>query len=158
MSAFKRVDEKLKNSFMRNCFLILIVLINTGLFVSCGKQYNVPNNIGTMNDTSAVVKFIGSFANGPYGTASGWAKITFKDGKYKLLLEETVFSDGPDLHVYVSKELLPVNFLDLGKLKSLTGDQLYDIQGTPNFLEYKYALIHSQQYNQMYGSSLLLQY
>jgi hypothetical protein len=127
--------------------------------MACRSEFNIPDP-STINtkDTAAVVKFIGSFANCPYGTASGWAKIKLKDGKYSLVLEETDFSEGPDLHVYVSQELAPVAFIDLGKLKSLTGDQSYDILGAPDFRLYKYALIHSQQFNQMYGSSLLQQY
>ena len=126
---------------------------------ACRSKYNLPDP-ATINsrDTAAVVKFLGSFANGPYGTASGWARVKLKDGKYTLVLEETDFSNGPDLHVYISQELSPVTFNDLGKLKSLTGDQTYEIIGSPDFRLYKYVLIHSQQFNQMYGSSLLQQY
>jgi hypothetical protein len=153
----KRLIEKAKKSVYERLLFTIIVLVNAaGVLVSCRKQFYMPNNVGTMNDTSAVVKFIGSFANGAGGTASGWAKATFKDGRYKLLLKETVFFDRPDLYVYMSKELQPVNFPVLGLLKSFTGYQLYDILGTSDFIADKYALIHSLQYNQLYGRSLML--
>ena len=64
-------------------------------------------------------------------------------------------TNGPDLHVYVSKEKLPVNFIDLGKLKSIKGNQVYTIPGMPDFTAYKYALVHCQQYNHLFGSALL---
>ena len=64
-------------------------------------------------------------------------------------------SNGPDLHVYLSKEAFPVNFIDLGRIKSTSGNQLYTISGMPDFVQYKYALIHCQRYNHLFGSALL---
>jgi hypothetical protein len=100
-------------------------------------------------------KYAGTFSNGPYGTVTGIAKVYLQNGKYILALENVAISNGPDLHVYLSKEVKPINFIELGKLKSTNGNQLYDINGDPDFTSYKYALIHCQQYNHLFGSAEL---
>ena len=62
---------------------------------------------------------------------------------------------GPDLHVYLSKQTQPVDFIDLGKLKSTKGDQVYQLSKNVDFTNYKYALIFCQQYNVPFGSAEL---
>jgi hypothetical protein len=86
---------------------------------------------------------------------SGTAKIYLQGTQYKLALENVMISNGPDLHVYVSKEILPSTFIDLGRLQSVAGNQLYNIPGAPDFSQYKYALIHCKQYNHLFGSAEL---
>ncbi|HSC38571.1 MAG TPA: DM13 domain-containing protein, partial [Chitinophagaceae bacterium] len=107
-------------------------------------------------DTTAVpTRFTGSFVNGPSGSVSGTALIYVQDSLYVLSLQNMTISNGPDLHVYLSKEAFPVNFIDLGRIKSTSGNQLYMISGMPDFVQYKYALIHCQRYNHLFGSALL---
>ncbi|MEO5685084.1 MAG: DM13 domain-containing protein [Chitinophagaceae bacterium] len=113
-----------------------------------------PAGGGSEKDT-VMLKPTGSFINGPYGNVTGTAKVVLQNGKYILALENVNISNGPDLHVYLSKEVQPVNFIDLGKLKSTSGNQLYDINGSPDFVAYKYALVHCQQYNHLFGSAEL---
>lgn len=109
----------------------------------------------TVDTSMAMNKFSGMFMNGPYGTVSGKVNIYFKNNQYLLALENVNISNGPDLHVYVSKELQPLNFYDLGKLQSVAGNQVYTITGTPDFSQYKYALIHCQRFNHLFGSAEL---
>jgi Electron transfer DM13 len=137
-------------------FLLPVSLL---LLVSCRKENNASTVPATdMADTAAVTKYSAGFVNGPYGAVSGMAKVILQNGKLSLLLEDVVISNGPDLHVYLSKEMQPVNFLDLGKLKSVSGNQLYAIAGTPDFKEYKFALVHCQLFNHLFGSALLMEY
>ena len=93
----------------------------------------------------------GTFMNGPSGKVSGQAKVYFKEGKYILALENFSTSNGPDLKVYISQEMFPKNFIKLGDLQSTNGNQLYDVAGEPDFSLYKYALIHCEKYNHLYG-------
>lgn len=125
------------------------------LIMSCSKQQTPFVPVNQAPDTSAVQKFAGSFSNGPYGTVSGNAKIFLQNGQYLLKLENLSSSAGPDLHVYLSKEVQPVNYIDLGRLQSTAGNQLYAIAGTPDFSAYKYALIHCQRFNHLFGSAEL---
>lgn len=109
-----------------------------------------------MPDTDAVTLKTGIFLNGPYGTVMGNTRIVrIQNGSWQLLLQNFYSSNGPDLYVYLSKEIMPVNFISLGRLRSTTGNQLYNVPGMPSLAEYKYINIHCQQYNHLFGHALL---
>lgn len=139
---------------MKKCILpVCIALI---VLASCVKENTpaVPIN-DTVDTTAAMSRYAGMFINGPYGSVRGDAKIYLQDNQYKLALENVSISNGPDLHVYISREILPATFIDLGRLQSVAGNQLYTIPGSPDFTRYKYALIHCKQYNHLFGSAEL---
>jgi len=141
----------------RTIFIFLV----TGLSLAgCTKHNETPEikldeKIPADSAGGSNAKYTGDFSNGPYGSVQGAAKIYVQNDKYVLALENIAVSNGPDLHVYLSREVQPVNFIDLGKLKSTNGNQVYAIAGEPDFLAYKYALIHCQQYNHLFGSATL---
>lgn len=136
---------------------ILFVLFSiTGLFSACVKQDTPTNAIDDRVDiTTHTQTKLGMFMNGPYGRVSGDAKIYTVNNMHTLALENVVISNGPDLHVYISKEILPVNYIDLGRLQSTIGNQVYVIPGNLDFTKYKYALIHCQRFNHLFGSAEL---
>lgn len=135
--------------------LILISFVTIVIF-GCVKENTPTMVVNNPVDTSTSVSlFSGTFNNGPYGSVSGKARIYFQDNRSVLALENFNSSNGPDLHVYISKEEQPVNYIDLGRLQSVTGNQQYPLTGTINFSEYKYALIHCQRYNHLFGSAQL---
>lgn len=139
---------------MKKIFFLLIA--GSVFLFACRKNAAPTDPLNETVDTvTAVTKYTGTFSNGPYGSVSGSAKIYLQNSMLKLALEGVSISNGPDLHVYLSKEVQPVNFIDLGSLKSTTGNQLYDISNMPDFTEYKYALIHCQRYNHLFGSAEL---
>jgi len=123
--------------------------------VSCVKE-NTP--VVPLNDTvdgGATQQQMGNFINGPYGSVSGSAKVYQQGNEYVLSLQNVSISNGPDLHVYIAKEIFPVNFIDLGSLRSTMGNQVYAIPGSPDFTQYKYALIHCKKYDHLFGSAEL---
>lgn len=128
-------------------FTLLLIIVMT----ACKKETTStdPLNETPMNTAMAIDS--GSFSNGPYGSVSGNAKIYKTGDKYELALENFSSSNGPDLKVYLSKEKQPVNFVNLGSLKSTAGNQLYTIPSSVNVKDYKFALIHCQQYNHLFG-------
>jgi hypothetical protein len=87
---------------------------------------------------------------------SGSVMVYQANGKLQLKLSGFSTTNGPDLKVYLSKEIQPVNFIKLGDLKSTSGNQVYDITGIPDFSQYRYALIHCEQYNHLFGSAELM--
>jgi hypothetical protein len=137
--------------------LILILFVSVATLNACVKENTPTTPVNNPVDTTmAVSRFSGTFGNGPYGSVMGAAKIYIKDNnQYVLALENFTSSNGPDLHVYISKEVQPVNYIDLGRLQSVSGNQVYPLTGTINFSEYKYALIHCQRYNHLFGSAEL---
>jgi len=137
----------------RIIFLILIVVVVLSACVKDNTPTTPLNN--TVDSTVAMNRYAGMFINGPYGSVMGSAKIYLQGTQYKLALENVTISNGPDLHVYISKEILPATFIDLGSLQSVAGNQVYAIPGSPNFTQYKYALIHCKQFNHLFGSAEL---
>lgn len=130
------------------------------LMLACQKSNDTPTMVEMppppIDTTVSAVKYVGNFENGPYGTTRGTAKVVLTAGKWQLRLEGFSVSSGPDLKVYISRERLPLNFIRLGSLKAFSGDQLYDIPGNPDFMEYPYALIHCEQFNHLFGAAMLV--
>ena len=134
-------------------FLIFVIIAIS----SCVKENTLMTPVNNPVDTTmADRRFSGTFSNGPYGSVTGSARIYLQNNnQYILALENFNSSNGPDLHVYISKEVQPVNYIDVGRLQSVSGNQQYQVNGNINFSEYKYALIHCQQYNHLFGSAEL---
>lgn len=135
---------------------LLLVLVTALLIAGCTKKISTTPTNETVDTTTAVLKFQGNFQNGPYGTVSGMVMVYLTNGKYQLKLSNFSTTNGPDLKVYLSKETQPLNFIKLGDLKSTTGNQVYDIPGNPDLTQYKFALIHCEQYNHLFGSAQLM--
>jgi hypothetical protein len=138
-------------------YKVLMAAIILGLTISSCVKENTPTT--PLNDQVDTTKASpinnGVFMNGPYGRVSGRSTIYIKDGRFILALQDMMITNGPDLHVYLSQEIQPANFIDLGSLQSIKGNQLYDIPGRPDFSLYRYALIHCKKYNHLFGSAKL---
>jgi hypothetical protein len=130
--------------------ILLVVII-----ISCTRDATIVPTIPPTIDSTATVKYKGSFVNGPYGSVTGNVEIVKQDTMVALLLKNFSSSSGPDLHVYLSEERLPANFIDLGSLRTNSGDQAYSIPNNTNLTQYKYALIHCKAYNHLFGSAAL---
>jgi hypothetical protein len=110
--------------------------------------------LNEMVDTASVLKYSGNFINGPSGGVSGIAKIYRQaNGKFVLKLENFRSTSGPNLHVFVSKELDPKTYSDLGALKSLNGNQVYEIDIAFDPKPYSYVLIYCVNFNHLFGSA-----
>lgn len=134
--------------------LSIVVVIGLVFFESgCNKTSEVTLN--EKLDTSAALILQGTFTGSGSEKVTGFAKIYQQKGKYFLALENFSTSNGPDLKVYLSQDAPPKNFMKLSDLKSTNGDQLYEIEGMPDFTKYKYALIHCEKFNHLYGSAEL---
>lgn len=140
--------------------LVMAVILSLLIFSACKKEGNVTSTTpaNEMIDQNSTVVVMGNFIAGPYGSTSGIAEVRRAvNGSLTLAFRNFAVNNGPDLHVYLSKEVQPINFIDLGRLKSTSGTQVYDITGNPDFTQYKYALIHCQQFNHLFGSAELKQ-
>lgn len=139
--------------------IILIIASIAFAFTSCVKDKMADINPITTTTPGVVAKYSGNFIATSGHTANGTAKIFYDSSttKYTLKFENFNVTSGPDLKVYLSKDAPPTtgNFINLGALKSNSGNQSYEITGAPNFLEYKYVLVHCQQYNHLFASANL---
>ena len=119
---------------------------------SCTKNATSSDQLNEQVGSSATpVTPAMAFTSANSYTVTGNVRVYQKDGKLVLALENFNSSNGPDLRVYLSKEMQPVNFIELGRLKSVQGNQLYYIPGTTDFGNYKFAVIHCQQFNRVFG-------
>jgi hypothetical protein len=136
---------------------IYILCAVTFFISSCKKEGALAptTNLNEMTDTTARLVYNGTFSSGPFGTVSGQAEIYKKGMSFEVKLANFNATNGPALHVFISKEAMPVNFIDLGSLKSTMGNQIYSVSGMPDFMEYKYISIHCVAFNHLFGSALL---
>lgn len=136
--------------------IVLLILFATVLVQSCKKETLASTEtVNEMVDTTAVLKYSGSFSSGPYGKVTGDAEIYKKGNAFEVKLASFTTTNGPALHVYLAKETMPVTYIDLGILKSTNGNQVYTITGMPDFMEYKYVSIHCVAYNHLFGYALM---
>ena len=138
--------------------LLIAVLIIVAAIQSCKKDRDSFASTVTVNemvDTTGVLKYSGSFTSGPFGTVTGKAEVYKNGTDYKVKLANFNTNNGPALHVYLSKETMPINYIDLGVLKSTNGNQVYNVTGMPDFMEYKYISIHCVAFNHLFGSALI---
>lgn len=138
--------------------LLVAALIIVAAIQSCTKDKDSFASTVTINeivDTTGMLKYSGSFTSGPFGTVTGKAEVYKNGTDYKVKLANFNTNNGPALHVYLSKEAMPINYIDLGVLKSTNGNQVYSVTGMPDFMEYKYISIHCVAYNHLFGSALI---
>lgn len=136
-------------------YLLIVIFILT--LTACNKDTTSTTPVNEVPSTTAMAIDSGYFSNGPYGMVTGTAKIYKTGNSYEIALETFSSSNGPDLKVYLSKEKQPLNFINVGSLKSTAGNQLYAIPATVNVKDYKFVLIHCQQYNHLFGFAQLKQ-
>jgi hypothetical protein len=129
------------------CFLIV------GSFFACSKKQSqeTPTQNDTVINPTAVLKYQGNFAATSGIVVSGGVKIYQQGNTYIAQLNPFNITSGPDLKVYLSKAATPSEFINLGALKSNTGEQNYAIPANVDFAQYKYMLIHCQQYNHLFA-------
>ena len=133
--------------------MIVLIIGLIGLF-ACGKQAPT-TTLDEMVDTSAMLKYSGEFISGPYGKVSGTAQVFLHNNMFEVKLSNFLTTNGPALHVFISKEAMPINFIDLGGLKSTNGNQVYSVKDMPDFASYKFISIHCVDYNHLFGSAEL---
>ncbi|MBK8351416.1 MAG: DM13 domain-containing protein [Chitinophagales bacterium] len=63
--------------------------------------------------------------------------------------------NGPDLNVYVSQELNPVNYTDIGDLKATTGNFFYKVKATPSIQNSGYVIVWCVDFSVNFGYAQL---
>lgn len=76
----------------------------------------------------------------PAHPASGTVKIIESGGKAIVRFENLETIDGPDLHIYLSKDKEAKEFVDLGEIRATRGNVNYEVPGGVNIEDYTYIL------------------
>ncbi len=132
-------------------------ILTLGLMIivcfACKKQNNTPTTIATDGRPTGNVIATANIIEGsvPVDKANGNAQIFYDNGSLKLYLYNFSTTNGPDLHVYLATAANAATFIDLGLLKSTTGNQVYNISGNPSFITYKFVIIWCKQFGVYFG-------
>lgn len=141
--------------------LVLWLSCFTLLLLACSKNSGNANSTTGNNNppppptgSADTVLVQGNFSAAAHAT-SGTAQIYSDNGSWQLKLKNFKTENGPDLKVYLSVDKSASDFINLGDLKTVNGDQQYTIPGTPDFSKYTYTLIWCQQYAVLFGAAEL---
>lgn len=131
--------------------LFLFIALN---FVACSKKASTPDiNLNQIATGTTIAT--GNFSGTPGHNVSGTALWLHTSNALKLQLHNLMSTAGPDLRVYIAKDMNAGSFISLGKLQSTTGNQVYDIPAGSDATQYKYVLIWCQQFSVLFGSAIL---
>lgn len=139
------------------CLTVLLVSCFKGDVMPLQPTVHTPVTISPPPGQSAMTPFLyrGVFMATPGITIMGSAKIVADSGKQVVLLDSFSVSGGPDLKVYLAKEYPAVSFINLGSLQRNDGTQIYPVPVAVDYAQYKYVLVHCQQYNHLFGYAAL---
>ena len=130
----------------------LMLLLSLMVILAACKKEAAEDTLNEMPSPAAQLIASGHFKSGPYGQVSGLGQIwKTTSNTYEVVLDSFQTSNGPDLYVYLSKEVMPVNFIEAGSLKSTNGKQVYPLLDMPDLSQYKYVAIHCKAYNHLFG-------
>jgi len=137
---------------MRQLFNLAIIFL---LMASCSKDETSTAIIDDPRVTTGTVLAQGSFSGDMNHMVSGITKVIDDNGVKTVRFENFSSTNGPDLKVYLAKDANASSFINLGNLKSTSGNQNYPLTGMVNISEYKYILIWCQQFGVLFGSAQL---
>ena len=86
----------------------------------------------------------------------GTLKVFKENGKTILRFENFESINGPNLHVWLSKDLEATDYLDLGPLKGTKGSFNYELPEGVDIKEYKYVLIWCVPFKVLFSFAQLM--
>lgn len=89
--------------------------------------------------------------------ASGTARVITADGKTYIRYENFKTINGPDLYVYLAKDLDAKEFVNLGTLKATEGNVNYEIPPNITVEDYKYVMVWCKQFGVLFNYAGLSQ-
>ncbi|KND51500.1 MAG: putative secreted protein [Parcubacteria bacterium C7867-007] len=157
---------------MKKILIILVLILVAGiayyglspLFRNMELSEEVPGTVQqeNQNDSSQntpnpepVIMPAAQIVDTPAHPASGTARIVISKGTTYLRYENLKTINGPDLYVYLSKDLDAKEFVSLGRIKATEGNVNYEIPGNINLTEYPYALVWCKQFGVLFNSAKL---
>jgi hypothetical protein len=85
--------------------------------------------------------------------ASGTAQIIQADGKQYLRYENFKTINGPDIYVYLSKDLDAKDYVSLGKVRATEGNINYEIPSNIDVHAYPYVLTWCKTFGVLFNSA-----
>lgn len=83
--------------------------------------------------------------------ASGTVRVIETDGKNYIRYENFKTINGPDLYVYLAKDLDAKDFVSLGTLRATEGNVNYEIPESVNLADYQYVMTWCRQFSALFN-------
>lgn len=87
----------------------------------------------------------------PGHPGSGTARIIKTESGVVLRYENFKTLNGPDLYVYLAKDLDAKEYVSLGKLQATEGNVNYEVPVNINVSEYKYVMVWCKQFGVLFN-------
>lgn len=87
----------------------------------------------------------------PAHPASGLVRIVEADGKTYIRYENFKTINGPDIFVYLAKDINAKEFIDLGRVKATEGNINYEVPNGVNVSDYPYVLTWCKQFGVLFN-------
>lgn len=114
------------------------------LFIGIKVDEALPGADQPLTDTTPVIGTVGH-------PASGTARIVDAEGRRYVRYENFKTLNGPDLFVYLAKDLDAKEFVDLGVLRATEGNVNYEIPQGVDLTEYRYVLTWCKQFGVLFN-------
>ena len=85
--------------------------------------------------------------------ASGTVRIVEAEGKKYIRYENFKTINGPDIYVYLAKDLDAKDFINLGKVRATEGNINYEIPAGTSATDYKYVLTWCKTFSVLFNSA-----
>jgi hypothetical protein len=137
---------------MRKLFFVSLIALLAACDSKDEATPTAPANDNFDASTATLLRSGTWMGSNNYGV-SGSAQIYESNGQNVLVLDGFQSSNGPDLHVYLSTSTGASSFVNLGKLKSTSGRQVYNIPAQTDLAQFKFALIWCQEFAVLFGKA-----
>ncbi len=87
--------------------------------------------------------------------ASGTVRIVEADGKRYIRYENFKTINGPDIYVYLAKDLDAKEYVNLGRVRATEGNINYEIPAEVNVGDYPYVLTWCEAFGVLFNSAKL---
>lgn len=93
----------------------------------------------------------------PAHPASGFVRVVEAEGKTYIRYENYKTINGPDIYVYLAKDIEAKDFVDLGRVKATEGNINYEVPAGVDIGEYRYVLTWCKTFGVLFNSADLSQ-
>ena len=132
-------------------YAISPLFIHTRVDEALPQAVQMPTTIQVSKDAGRAATVLGTSGH----PASGTAKIVTAGGKTYLRYENFKTINGPDLYVYLAKDLNAKEYVSLGKVRATEGNINYEIPSNINLNDYPYALTWCKTFGVLFNSAKL---
>jgi len=111
----------------------------------------VPATLELQTEVNAPAPVVGTIGH----PASGTARIVMTDSKTYLRYENFKTINGPNIYVYLAKDLDAKEYVSLGKVRATEGNINYEVPSNVNVSDYPYALVWCKTFGVLFNSAKL---